>query len=170
MARLSGTIRQLWQRTGRLCILLLDAETSSCGNSERCIRHAIPSLGAPLTPRAFLWSGARSGSTGNRRSRWYNRRRSGGGGAKGSNSAGAAQRPLDGPRFRECCKRSSDRWRTTISRGGNGALPMNSGSNSACRSRRVRSASIGPRVSTDLQATACRRSAGGRSCATMHVR
>jgi hypothetical protein len=145
-------------------------KTSSCGNSERSIRHAMPSPGAPLTPRTFLWSGSRSGSTGNKRSQWYNRRRPGGGSAKGSNSAGAGHRPLNGPRFRESCKRSADRWRTTISRGANGAWPMNCGPHSACRSRRGRYASTCPRVSPDLQATACRRSAGGRSCATMHVR
>jgi hypothetical protein len=43
---------------------------------------------------------------------------------------------------------------------------MNCGSHSACGAHRALPASPCPRVSTELRATACRRSAGARSCPT----
>jgi hypothetical protein len=46
-----------------------------------------------------------------------------------------------------------------------GALPMSCDSSSACGSRREPSAHMCPRAWTAVQATACRPSAGGRSCA-----
>jgi hypothetical protein len=66
----------------------------------------------------------------------------------------------DGPQFRWSCKGSSGRWHATISRGVSDALPTNCSSSSAFGSRRARSASTCPRISTALQANACRRSAG----------
>src|SRR5262245_45851227 len=71
---------------------------------------------------------------------------------------------LDGSRSRRRCKPSSVRWRVTTSHGVRGASRTNCYPNSACGSCRELSANMCPRDWTEVQATAFRPSAGGRSC------
>ena len=135
MARLPLIIRQPWQCAGMLCILLLHTvqflwlclharrrwprETSSSGNNERCIRHAMPSPGELLMPRGSPWSGCHSGLTGNRLHGSATRNVQTAVPQVPSVVAAAIPHP-DSHRSRWTCQRSSGRWRATIARGANG--------------------------------------------------